>query len=79
MTTHHQKTATVAQSTLVKPPNEPKAAQIPAPDGQEKTKWVSQEMIRLRAYQKWEAAGKPKGDGVLFWLEAEKELPVQAK
>lgn len=30
--------------------------------------------IRLRAYLKWEAAGKPCGDGVSFWLEAEKEL-----
>jgi hypothetical protein len=30
--------------------------------------------VRLRAYQKWEAAGKPDGDGVNFWLEAEREL-----
>ena len=35
---------------------------------------VSQEVIRLRAYEKWEAAGKPGGDGVRFWLEAEREL-----
>ena len=32
------------------------------------------EDIRLCAYQKWEAAGKPTGDGVQFWLEAEQEL-----
>jgi len=38
----------------------------------------SDEAIRLRAYQKWENAGKPDGDGVDFWLEAERELS-QAK
>lgn len=30
--------------------------------------------IRLCAYQKWEEAGMPPGDGVEFWLEAEREL-----
>jgi hypothetical protein len=30
--------------------------------------------IRLRAYLKWEAAGRPAGDDVRFWLEAEREL-----
>jgi hypothetical protein len=38
---------------------------------------VAEEDIRLRAYLKWEAAGRPKGDGVLFWLEAEKELQAE--
>jgi hypothetical protein len=32
------------------------------------------EDIRVRAYQKWEAAGRPDGDGPRFWLEAEREL-----
>lgn len=35
---------------------------------------VSQEDIRLRAYRKWESAGKPFGDGTQFWLAAEDEL-----
>ena len=35
---------------------------------------VSDEDIRLYAYEKWEAAGKPAGDGDRFWLEAEQEL-----
>lgn len=35
---------------------------------------VSQEDIRLRAYRKWENAGKPFGDGTQFWLAAEDEL-----
>jgi hypothetical protein len=39
---------------------------------------VSPEEIRVRAYQKWEAAGRPGGDGVPFWLEAEQEL-LQAR
>jgi hypothetical protein len=37
-------------------------------------KSVPAEEIRLRAYQIWEAAGRPGGDGVNFWLEAEREL-----
>jgi hypothetical protein len=35
---------------------------------------VSPEEIRLCAYGKWESAGRPPGDGVNFWLEAEQEL-----
>jgi hypothetical protein len=30
--------------------------------------------IRELAYLKWEAAGFPAGDGIDFWLEAEREL-----
>jgi hypothetical protein len=37
-------------------------------------KLASYDDIRLCAYQKWETAGKPNGDGVQFWLEAEQEL-----
>jgi len=33
-----------------------------------------EEAIRTRAYHLWEAAGRPPGDGVHFWLEAEREL-----
>jgi hypothetical protein len=36
------------------------------------------EAIRMCAYRKWEAAGRPSSDGVRFWLDAEKEL-AQAK
>jgi hypothetical protein len=32
------------------------------------------EKIRLRAFHKWEAAGKPTGNGTQFWLDAEREL-----
>ena len=33
-----------------------------------------EDAIRLRAHSKWEAAGCPAGDGIDFWLEAEREL-----
>jgi hypothetical protein len=35
---------------------------------------VSEDAIRLSAYFKWVVAGRPDGDGVGFWLEAEREL-----
>jgi len=35
---------------------------------------LSQDAIRLRANFKWKVAGEPNGDGVRFWLEAEREL-----
>ena len=35
---------------------------------------ISPDAVRLYAYQKWEIAGKPAGDGIPFWLEAENEL-----
>jgi Protein of unknown function (DUF2934) len=28
----------------------------------------------LLAYHKWAMAGRPNGDGLKFWLEAEREL-----
>ena len=35
------------------------------------------ENIRDLAHQKWRAAGCPEGDGVSFWLAAERELAAQ--
>jgi Protein of unknown function (DUF2934) len=35
---------------------------------------VTADDVRLRAYRRWESAGKPPGDGVQFWFEAEHEL-----
>jgi len=35
---------------------------------------MTAETIRLCAYRKWERAGRPSGDGVDFWLQAEQEL-----
>jgi hypothetical protein len=39
---------------------------------------LREEVVRLCAYTKWESAGKPAGDGVQFWLEAERELRAVA-
>jgi hypothetical protein len=36
------------------------------------------EEIRVRAYSKRVSAGRPPGNGVCFWLQAEKELCNQA-
>ncbi|MCJ8024424.1 DUF2934 domain-containing protein [Shinella yambaruensis] len=30
--------------------------------------------IRRRAYELWQAAGSPRGDGAEFWLQAEAEV-----
>jgi hypothetical protein len=38
-----------------------------------------EEKIRNLAYQKWEAAGCPVGDGLAFWLEAERECRQQSR
>jgi cold shock CspA family protein/ribosome-associated translation inhibitor RaiA len=35
---------------------------------------ISEEAVRQRAYARWEAAGRPAGDGIDFWLAAEQEL-----
>jgi hypothetical protein len=42
-----------------------------------------EDLIRNRAYEKWESAGRPMGRDVEFWHEAEEELllgkqPAQA-
>jgi hypothetical protein len=55
--------------------NKPKAAVPTAPKGpHQKRKTVPEEAIRLHAYQKWEAAGKPVDDSLRFWFEAQREL-----
>jgi hypothetical protein len=36
-----------------------------------------EQAIRTRAYQLWEEAGSPPGDGVDFWLQAEAEFLEQ--
>lgn len=34
----------------------------------------TEEAVRERAYHLWEEAGRPEGDGVDFWVRAEREL-----
>jgi len=73
MTQHRHKHATLAHAGPGKSTAPTKAA-VASGDNDHNGKLVSEEDIRLCAYQKWESAGKPAGDGVQFWLEAEQEL-----
>lgn len=70
-----KKSATVAKPA---PPQPTEQVSATGPSGTGATtgngKSVSSDDIRLRAYQKWEAAGRPGGDGINFWVEAEREL-----
>jgi hypothetical protein len=70
MTTQVAKAARPGAAT---PANKPKelARVAPTPSACQP---VSVDEIRLRAYLRWEAAGKPSGNGLSFWLEAEQEL-----
>jgi hypothetical protein len=34
----------------------------------------SEDVVREKAYLLWEEAGYPEGDGIEFWIRAEKEL-----
>lgn len=73
MTRHHHKHATLAHTGPGKSTTPTKAA-VASGDKVHNGKLVSDEDIRLCAYQKWEAAGKPAGDGLQFWVEAEQDL-----
>jgi hypothetical protein len=76
---HPRKTETTAQPASAKSPSESELGVASDAVGQvQKGKAKSQEVVRGHAYQKWEAAGKPNGNGVNFWLEAEQEV-LQAK
>ncbi len=64
------------QSTMTLVSTEP----VSAPNPTKPEKAVNQACepceaeIRILAYHKWVSAGKPEGDGIQFWLEAEKDL-----
>jgi hypothetical protein len=46
-------------------------AQSPEPAS---SRSVTHQEIQTRAYQNWEAKGKPAGMDLKFWLEAQREL-----
>jgi Protein of unknown function (DUF2934) len=73
MRTHHHKHATEAQFGPTGPTTTTQTA-VASGGRNPIAPRVSAESIRLRAYRKWETAGKPTGDGIKFWLEAEQEL-----
>jgi hypothetical protein len=77
MHTQHRKHATSPQPAPAQAKTTTQAV-IALSETNHKGKVVATEDIRLCAYRKWESAGKPAGNGIQFWLEAEKEL-VQGK
>jgi hypothetical protein len=73
----HHKHPTSLQAADAQPQNNTKTG-VAVVETHLKAKPVAEEDIRVFAYRKWENAGKPTGDGSMFWLEAEREL-VQMK
>lgn len=73
MRTHHSRNSVAmkSDSTIVSPT---KQATITDGEKYQSTSPISSDDIRLLAYKNWEKAGKPAGDGIQFWLEAEHEL-----
>ncbi len=67
------KSSTTTHSSQTRPTTTTKAA-VASDDKVHKAHLVTPEVIQLCAYRKWENAGKPSGDGIPFWLEAEQEL-----
>jgi hypothetical protein len=72
MSAHKTKPVTHEKSRSIEPITTPTGF---APGtGAQRAPVVSADNLRLCAYQKWERAGRPPGDGIQFWLEAEQEL-----
>ena len=67
--------ATLAKARSSKASTEPRPdiQSTVVPEVPERSRPTENE-IRLRAYRKWVSAGRPISDGVVFWLEAEREL-----
>lgn len=54
---------------------DPIAAELDTTNNEDTTTdQVTREQVQTLAYLKWESAGKPEGNGISFWLEAEQEL-----
>jgi Protein of unknown function (DUF2934) len=70
---HHHKHATQTQPRSTGPTTTTQTM-VASGDNDHNAQLVSTEVIRLCAYRKWEITGKPTGDGIQFWLEAEQEL-----
>jgi len=73
MSKQQQQQGTSAQPGSKGPMTPSQTAVAPGDKGPN-ARLISAAEIRLRAYRRWESAGKPTGDGVQFWLDAEQEL-----
>jgi len=68
-------TASVANPASANFTREPEGPVAPAPGDQAQYGLsVSEDIIRLHAFWKWTLAGKPEGEDLKFWLEAERQL-----
>jgi hypothetical protein len=72
--THRRHEHATRAEVVANQPTTPTKAAVASSDNKHNGMLVSVEDIRLCAYEKWEAAGQPTGDGIQFWLEAEREL-----
>ena len=41
--------------------------------------WWHEERVRERAYDIWQRAGRPEGQAMDFWLQAEAEIAAEEK
>lgn len=70
-----RKSAVVVTNGIVAAPCESKAEKlVVACQTPEQFMDACEEAIRELAYQKWEEAGCPSGDGHDYWLDAEREV-----
>lgn len=74
MQNNHHKPETSARPASVQLPSGAQSGVTSGTNQRVQAGQTKSEVVRLCAYQKWEAAGKPNGDGVNFWLAAEQEL-----
>jgi hypothetical protein len=68
------KSVTNQTATANRPGAEPKRQAPAASERAPLRETPSEDDIRRSAYLKWEAAGRPEGHDLFFWVEAEREL-----
>lgn len=74
----NEQAATLEREPSASPSTAQQPASAPVAARQESEGQTAEDCIRLSAYLKWEAAGKPAGNDTRFWLDAEREIQ-QAK
>jgi hypothetical protein len=80
MKTGHKSRTTAARSSSAGSPQpmsnaaSPSETLVACGDACQKARTGCADEIRLSAYLRWERAGSPSGDGLQYWLEAEREF-----
>ena len=73
-TVNQARSARSLSPAIGKQPGRPTVDAPTTAPGQQPSPTATEEEIRLRAYLKWEAEGRPEGHDLFFWCEAEREL-----